>query len=257
MSTDPEDSLLEEALRQDFPSADAQARVRRRLIAAGVAVGNGMAVGSAAAAAGASGAGASLGVASKGLAISWGVKLGVMAAVAVPAVGLLVENQLTAPASSAPAAVARQVPERLPAARPAPPSDGAPRDGAPSVPALAPSPNANEPAPLSPRSPLNAAVALLAPAPAPAPAAASQPSRGSFEPAEPASPSRVTSTLAEETRLLDAAFAELTLGHTERAAALISEHERRFAQGLLLKERQRAKLRLSEISGRESEGGRE
>lgn len=253
MSTDPEDSLLEEALRQDFPSADAQTRVRRRLIAAGVAVGNGMAVGSAAAAAGASGAGASVGVASKALAMSWGIKLGVMAAVAVPTVGLLVEHQLTAPASSASAAVARQVPERSPAARPAPP-----RDGAPSVPALAPSPNTGEPVPLNQRAPLNAPAALLAPAPAAAPAAgAAQPSRGSFEPAEPASPSKATSTLAEETRLLDAAFAELALGHTERAAALISEHERRFAQGLLLKERQRAKLRLSEISGRESEGGRE
>lgn len=253
MSTDPEDSLLEEALRQDFPSADAEARVRRRLLAAGVAVGNGMAVGSAAAAGGASGAATGLGVASKALMTSWGVKLGVMAAVAVPAVGLLVDHQLAAPASSAPTAVTRQASEPSPAARPTPA-----REAPPHEPAAAPSPNAAERAPNGPRSALNTAAALPAAAPVVAVAAAApQPSRGSFEPAEPASPSKATSTLAEETRLLDAAFAELALGHADRAAALIGEHERRFPQGLLRKERQRAQLRLSEISRGESEGGRE
>src|SRR5262245_29738567 len=41
ISIEPEDSLLEEAQRRDLPSADTEARLRRRLMAAGVVVGNG------------------------------------------------------------------------------------------------------------------------------------------------------------------------------------------------------------------------
>jgi hypothetical protein len=58
----------------------------------------------------------------------------------------------------------------------------------------------------------------------------------------------VGSTLAEETRLLDGAFAALAAGKLERARALVSEHETRFPAGLLLKERERAKTRLSELA---------
>jgi len=58
----------------------------------------------------------------------------------------------------------------------------------------------------------------------------------------------VTSTLAEETRLQDDAFAELAAGHRGRAAELIHEHEARFPAGLLRQERERAKTRLSEMS---------
>jgi hypothetical protein len=56
------------------------------------------------------------------------------------------------------------------------------------------------------------------------------------------------SSLAEETRLLDSAFAALTAGNLTRAAALIHEHETRFPAGLLQQERERAKTRLSELS---------
>jgi hypothetical protein len=54
--------------------------------------------------------------------------------------------------------------------------------------------------------------------------------------------------LAEETRVLDAAFAALAAGNRSQAAALLQEHERRFPAGLLQKERERAKARLTEMS---------
>ena len=44
MSPDSEDTALEEALRDDLPSPETSARVRRRLLAAGLAVGNGVGV---------------------------------------------------------------------------------------------------------------------------------------------------------------------------------------------------------------------
>jgi TolA-binding protein len=64
---------------------------------------------------------------------------------------------------------------------------------------------------------------------------------------EAPSASKAGSTLAEETRILDAAFAELASGNQARAAQLIREHETRFPNGLLERERQRAKARLNEI----------
>jgi TolA-binding protein len=59
---------------------------------------------------------------------------------------------------------------------------------------------------------------------------------------------QVQSTLSEETRLLDAAFAALTAGERAQAGSLLREHERRFPAGLLQKERERAKTRLTEMS---------
>jgi hypothetical protein len=67
-------------------------------------------------------------------------------------------------------------------------------------------------------------------------------------PEEAAAAAKASSTLKEETRLLDSAFAELAAGNAARAALLIAEHERRFPAGLLQKERERAKARLTEIS---------
>jgi hypothetical protein len=46
---------------------------------------------------------------------------------------------------------------------------------------------------------------------------------------------------------LDAAFAELATGNKARAAELIREHETRFPNGLLGRERERAKARLTEV----------
>jgi TolA-binding protein len=77
----------------------------------------------------------------------------------------------------------------------------------------------------------------------------SRPSQADFgAPEVPAIAPRVASTLAEETRLLDGAFAALAAGDRGRASQLIQEHEARYPNGLLQKERERARLRLSELS---------
>ena len=231
MSPDPEDTALEEALRDDLPSPETSARVRRRLLAAGLAVGNGVAATSAAA--------AGAGVVGKGLALSWGFKLGALAVVAIPTVGLLVESnsepQLAPPPNAAALASPARSPERAANAEtvPAPQADveaampEAPPPSRPSARTPAAEPNVTtEALPLRPSQ-----SDFAAPAPAPAPDAAG----------------KASSTLAEETRLLDSAFAELGAGNGARASLLIAEHQRRFPNGLLQKERERAKARLAEI----------
>jgi len=231
MSIDNEE-LLEEALRGDLPTPDVEARVRRRLLAAGVALGHGVAATTAAA----SGAGAA-GAAVKAAGLSWGLKLGLAAFVAIPTVGLWLEGRGEhAPAASAPVAT------------PAPAQDAQPVTPQPATPSLGLGAELAQPAAHERPQPLaNAAPAAAAP-PEAQPSRA-HPSQADF--AAPEAPTRapqVGSTLAEETRLLDGAFAELAAGRLERARALLREHEARFPAGLLLKERERAKTRLSELS---------
>jgi hypothetical protein len=92
--------------------------------------------------------------------------------------------------------------------------------------------------PLPPEAKPKAAEPVIAPA---------APSQVAFEsPEPPAADSKAASTLAEETRLLDAAFAALAQGNRTRAAELIREHETRFPKGLLGRERERARVRLNE-----------
>jgi len=233
MSIQPED-MLEEALRGDLPTPEAEARVRRRLLAAGVAVGNGMAATTAAA----SGAGVAS-VAVKATGLSWGLKLGFAALVGIPTVGLWLDSR----AQSSSAAPARVV-------APARPVEAKPRATAPATP--------DAPALAAPAAPtgvverpnVRAAKALANEAPAPdARPSTAQPSQADFAASEQPTHSRQErSTLAEETRLLDAAFAALTAGDRAQAASLLHEHERRFPAGLLRKERERAKTRLNELS---------
>ena len=234
MSTEPED-MLEEALRNDFPSADTQARVRRRLLAAGVAVGQGVAATTAAA----SSAGAA-GAAAKLAGLSWGLKLGLAAMVTIPAVGLLIDGR-TERASAVPAPVA--TPRAVQAQ---------PRSVAQSPNAPPPAPEADRLPALPERAAPRAARATEVEPPAhtnDAPPSHARPSQGEFEPLDPpARAPEVSSTLAEETRLLDSAFAELSAGNRARAAELIHEHETRFPAGLLQKERERAKTRLVRMS---------
>jgi hypothetical protein len=237
MSIEPEDSVFEEALRGDLPSRDTEARLRRRLIAAGVAVGNGIAT---TAAAGTASGAATTGVLAKVIGASWGIKLGFAAVVAIPAVGLWVDARKSAP--SVPAQTAMVAPAR-------PQLDVAPAHVA-SAPVLAAegteasSPEPERPAPKS---------AKVSPADAPAignsASTTTHPSQADFGVPEgsPRAP-QVASTLAEETRLLDGAFAALTAGNLSRAAQLIHEHEVSYPSGLLTKERERAKTRLSELS---------
>jgi hypothetical protein len=235
MSTDPEESSLEQALRADLPSEETAARLRRRLLAAGVALGGTAAATTAAAGGAAGNAAAASGGASGatwGLA-SWSAKLGLAAAVAIPAVGLLAERTLREPTVTTHPASARASARLERSARP-------PVHRSPPAPTEAPT------AAVSARS---AAPVLLGAKPEPAPAAAEppRPSQSAFEGFEaPERPSAPPSTLAEETRLLDAAFVDLAAGRYEQAATLIGEHEARFPSGLLRRERERAKARLAD-----------
>jgi hypothetical protein len=238
MSTEPED-LLEEALRSDLPSKETEARLRRRLLGAGLAVSNGIAA-TTAAAAGAAGASATAGGATvlvKAATLSWGFKLGVAAAIAIPTVGLWWErSDDSAPAAATPPTAVAGTPtqgHREDAAR-------AERVGAAQV---QPPAEPTSSAPRASVTPRRAEPSVLAAAPSAAPAAMELP------PPEPAAKEpRAASTLGEETRLLDRAFAELAAGHGAAAAQLVAEHEFRYPQGLLVKERERAKVKLSELS---------
>jgi hypothetical protein len=245
MSHDFEDSALEEALRSDLPSTDTERRLRLRLLAAGVAVGNGVATTTAAAgtaAGGAASGAAATGVISKALGLSWGIKLGVAAAIAIPSVGLWLDRG--EPVTNAPhvAIVAPPAPTVAPQTHAA--------VAAAAAPAIADSPAAPDPLPE------RAAVRSARPgagepaAPGAVEAGAPHPSQSDFasldQPAARAP--EVGSTLADETRLLDAAFAALGKGERARAAQLIAEHESRYPSGLLKKERERAKVRLSDLS---------
>lgn len=236
MSIEPE-HMLEEALRGDLPTPHVEARLRRRLLAAGVAVGNG----AAAATAGASGAGAGA-LAAKAAGLSWGLKLGLAAFVTIPTVGLWLEGRgepgQVAPAVSANARDAATTPQL----QTAPNARAAPGPGVDESPKPSAAPQ---------RPPAHAAKATSAQAQAPGDATptGAQPSQANFASAEaPAHAPQVGSTLAEETRLLDAAFAELSAGHWERAKALLEEHQARFPGGLLQRERERARTRLFELT---------
>lgn len=242
MSTEPEEALLEQALRRDLPSADAEARVRRRLLAAGVAIGNGMAVTAAAATNGATAAASSSGLLAKALGWSWGVKLGVAAAVTIPCVGLWIDRPSTPLVVTTRAPAPRATEAWVSGSTVATPAEARERthDSASSK---------------APREPV-VAKPLTTEASASPSVGAIEPKRGSASPSQRVfsmpeqgpQGSSLGSTLADETRLLDGAFLELAAGNRLGAAARVREHEQRYPAGLLLKERERAKAKLLELS---------
>jgi len=237
MSIDPEDSLLEQALRHDLPSPDTEARLRRRLLAAGLALGNGVATTTAAAGSAASGT-ATTGLIAKVVGLSWGVKLGFAAVVAIPTLGLWLDGPTEHRPQVRPTLVAALPTE----ARPAPQqAQTLPNPAAQAVEPAAPEPERGARKPVAPAAPAEAPLNSDVASP-------SQPSQGDFGAPEPPAPAQVPSTLAEETRLLDGAFAALAAGDRSRAAQLIRAHQARYPRGLLQKERERAELRLSEMS---------
>ena len=250
MSQDDEDSIFEQALKGDLPSATEQARLRKRLFAAGLSAGSGLAATSAASAQASWGAT----VVAKVAALSWPMTLVIGAAVAAPIAALPV---WLAPNQAKPAPIAstalRPASSTKPSARLA--RDSA-LDVAPPVDAATPSPLA---APIPPRA-ASASVVTAGHAPetvstavsagsAVAGAAFATPSRADVAASEDSpSNARTASTLAAETALLDRAFAEIAAGHRASAAALIAEHARRFPNGLLSQERERARTRLAQSS---------
>jgi hypothetical protein len=261
MSSDADIERLIEALQQDGPSERDAARLRARLAGIGIATSAGIAHGTAAASVPAAKAAASAGV---GLSTRWAAlsllpKMGIVATVAATAVGgpLVVgelrERAVTAPASAPtraspparPLAEASHVEASLPArtALEVVPTV-APRVEAVravSAPARASRTNAaGEKAPVA--VPDVASAAVVAASATTDVAAASDVATARFVENQP--PPRASS-LAEETALIDAAFAALRVQDATTAAALVAEHARRFPRGLLWRERERARQKLS------------
>lgn len=257
MTFDEDDEPFVSVLRADLPTAEQQDTMRKRLFAAGLSVSSGLATMSATSVAqGGAATASTASVLSKLGALSWPAKVGLAAALAAPAVG--VPLWIAAPsaprasvATSAPRAVVPApphavatvveptpvtVPSPPPAPAAVPPVVAAARPALERVPIATPAPiAATQPASTS-ASPSPGAVAAFEPAPSPLPSPA---------PSDASAAKQRATTLAAETALLDRAFAELSAGHRDAAAALIDEHARRFPNGLLRQERERARSRLS------------
>src|SRR4051812_15353725 len=253
MSRNDDDSIFEQALKGDLPSADDQVRLRKRLLAAGVSVGSGLAATGTASAQ--VGWGAT--VAAKVAALSWPMTLVLGAAVATPIVALPVwlSPKHANPAASNPPP-ARPSPSVVPlpvaalsAAAPEHASSLSPGERV--VPAGSPRPTqraASAGSVVAVRAPEPTASAASASPAVPASASPAMAALGAPSSVEGLDSARPASTLAAETQLLDRAFAELAAGHHASAAALIAEHQRRFPNGLLSQERERARARLEQKS---------
>jgi hypothetical protein len=227
---------LVSALRSDLPSASDERRVRTRLLAAGVGISATLV------APGATASVASALVQKLG-ALSWVTKVG-LAGIAV--------------ASAVPAAIEWSSREPL-----------EPSTGAVPVAKLTAAPSAaNLPAPTQPSTPPNAALAETRavepaaavartpvndqPSPAshqaPAADATKRPSRAASAAAFPlddAAAAEPESTLREETVLVERALYALRLGDRDGARRALDEHARRFPDGLLAPERDRALSRVN------------
>jgi hypothetical protein len=244
MSLNDDDSMFERALKSDLPSADEQARLRKRLLAAGLSVGSGLAATSTASAQ--VGWGAT--VVAKVLALPWPMTLVLGAAVATPIVALpvwLSPGKASHAASNA--APVRSARSAMPLAV-SPPSVTGPELN----PEPASAPNTESGIQGDAPRPVQRAASSALRAPEPSSVAASAaPAVAAFATPNGAASvdsARGASTLAAETQLLDRAFAELAAGHRSSAATLIQEHQRRFPNGLLSQERERARARLEQNS---------
>jgi hypothetical protein len=276
MKSEPEDiNELVEALRADLPTERDAARIRARLAGFGVALGTGLTASEGLASL--AGAKAVTGAGTAGLwsqfgALSLGAKLGVVAAVSVSAVtGPLIVAKMES--KSAPALVvsaARTTPERTPSvtSKPAPASAVVPEAAATGTALIAPPPDAlPEKAPVLPRATTTAnelpavarvPVSRVEPTRARPLAEAAIPAGANAAPVEPATapalaeaPPALTApatatTLGEETGLIDAAFSALRAGDRGTAESFVREHERRFPNGMLRRERERARAALLE-----------
>lgn len=242
---DPPVDALIDALRADLPSSRDEARVRARLAATGLAMGLVLTK-----AAGASGltathalAGAS--VSARLAALPWVAKLGAITAVSLTAVATPLWVAQSADTSSAnissSASRAPAVPRTARTAQRRPLAPAAP----PAPAAVAADARPEAPSPSTPAAPLQRASSSVSRLPTAAEAMAQpQPAAGEAT-ATLASPS----SLGEEARLMDAAFAALRSGERHSALGLVAEHARRFPHGLLRRERERAAEKLGREAG--------
>ena len=245
MSLNDDDSLFEQALKRDLPSADEQARLRKRLVAAGISVGSGLAATGTASAQ--VGWGAT--VVAKVAALSWPMTLLLGAAVATPLVALpvwLSPSKVSRPPSNS--ASVRPVLSAAPALVAPPPAAEPELANAPGTGEGVDTNGAPRPAQRAASSGVVSAVHVPEPGVASSSALPAVAAFASPNGADSAESTRRASTLAAETQLLDRAFAELAAGRRASAAALIAEHQRRFPNGLLSQERERARARLEQNS---------
>jgi hypothetical protein len=267
---DDDDSVFEQALRADLPSRAEQNRLRQRILAAGIAAGAALGSTNVAAAAQASFGASAL---SKVSALSWPAKLCVAAALAAPVAALplvyapvpgpAIVSQVRSTAATVRARSAAQAPRShaaLPSAAPQPTAQQSELDlepkpePEPKLAAERTQPNvaarpamaqtSNGPTPVAPSPTPSGLIDGNASAALPAVAAFDAPAQ--VAPASEPERLRNDSTLAAETQLLDRAFAALAASDRRTASALVAEHARRFPNGLLRQERERARTRLEQ-----------
>jgi len=248
-SPEPDFDALVDALRSDLPNDADERRVRARLFGAGVGVTAGLVAPNAVAGI-ASASSAPIALLHKLGALSWLTKVGIasVAAVAVVPVAIHWSNPETRAASvreapPAPRVAARQVSRESrgkPTAAaelsvlPTPAAAAAPKEeGARALPGTVQAP---EPPALPPSEAQRHASEL-------GPVAAF--------PVEESLGPNTASTLGEETALVERALYALRLGDREGARRALVEHARRFPNGLLVRERERALTRASEATGQE------
>lgn len=249
-----DESIFEQALRADLPSAEQEARLRRRMLMAGITAGSALAASSAAASAPVGLVGQ---LAAKVAALSWPATLVLTTAVATPIVALPVwlgpkfdgranalahasASRANAAGSSVAAARSNAALEPAHVASPEP----ALADDVQALPAEPKAVVAPSSANARTSSQASSGDQIERRAPASLASSAEASPAAEPEPANSAASAHNASTLRAETELLDRTFTELRAGHRAAAAALITEHEQRFPNGLLRQERERARARL-------------
>jgi hypothetical protein len=233
-----DDDPFTRALRNDLPAPGDEARVRSRLVSAGVIAGAVAAPVGTAAAAG----GVTAKVVALPLALKVGASLAVVGLVTVP----VVSHLTSAPVSRAPIVIAATVtrPVSMGKAAPAPVTEPAPaaltEPAQQAEPMEAPAPAARETARPSLREPAKTRPSSLTKA---------LPSVASFE--DTAGPKPLDEgSLRAETALIERALSALKRDDVATARAALLEHARKFPNGHLVRERERA---LERTLGKETE----
>lgn len=239
MSTrEPDADPFINALRDDLPTERDRARIRARLLAAGVIASTGLAAPGVAA-----GGTAATGLLPKLLALPMFAKVGLAATVvglsAVPVARYTARTEARPPA---PRSSARD-------AAPVRPAATAARTAAQAVTAAPPSVDPPAVQRELPRERVRSLPEFSRAQNAPSDAlpAVARPSVGSFD-APPAPLDE--GTLRAETALIEGALAAIRSGDTARAHALLAEHATQFPNGLLIRERQRALARVNDTTQR-------
>jgi hypothetical protein len=289
MSTDAAIERLVEALQQDGPSDRDAARLRARLAGIGIATGAGLAEGTAAASVPVAKAAASAGVglSTRWASLALLPKMGIVAVVAATAVGgPLVAVEIRGRAVAEPAKVAAPVHDGARSAADPAPERAVSSNGVEAklaartalaepgavtpvkAPGMLRAEDARHAAVRAPRAGAGtpgekkenaggertpaadvAAAPVLASTTTTNVVASSAGATARFVENPSSSPPPRASSLAEETALMDAAFAAVRVGDAATAEALVAEHARRFPQGLLWRERERARQQLATVRG--------